>query len=383
MPSERLSALDAFRGLTIMGMILVNNPGTWSHVYAPLLHADWDGLTPTDLVFPFFLFMVGVSLVFSLGKRLTAGTPKAELCKKVIFRAVKIYVVAMLLYVVLRYIFNDPIKSLADIRYIGVLQRIALVFLICGLLYIYTNWKTQLAICVAFLIGYAACLQCIPTPGFDGKIHLEAGRNITAWADSYLVPGKTYRGPWDPGGDRPWEEDMLPWDPEGHFSTFPAVSSGLIGIFAGMLLLSKQTQERKIIWLFFAGLLLSIGGYLWGLSFPINKCLWSSSYVLLTSGFACLALAACLFYVDLLGHKKIAYVPIVFGCNAITMYILSDLLIVFFYGGESGWNTQTMNWMIAQGASAKLASMVYGLLFVAVNFIPAWLLYRMKIFIRL
>lgn len=458
---QRLLSLDAFRGLTIAGMVLVNNPGTWKHLYEPLQHASWNGCTPTDLVFPFFLFMVGVSVAFSYTKHLAAGTPKSQLLRKVIVRSANIYILAMLLILfyrtkgkvsfkdfqfsealpcicatllifglfflctyqprkkkgtkstnehstpengnagnfspgkwilrigiafaglVLLYIaFNaTDIKSVSDVRLVGVLPRISFVFLVCAVLYLYTSPRIQVLLCALFLIGYCFCMQGIGIPGRDGEIVMEPGRNFAAWVDSKIVPGKMYRGPHNPVGT--WEEDMLRWDPEGFFSTIPAFASGLIGVFAGMLVLSRQSPERKIIWLFFAGSLLSIGGYCWGQFFPINKHLWTSSYVLLTSGFACTGLAACMFFIDMLGFKSWGYVPIVFGSNAITIFALSGMLAMFFYGGEFKWNVQVMNALIEQGFSEKFASFAYAAFYVAVNFVPAWILYRFRIYVRL
>lgn len=386
-PLERLLSLDAFRGLTIAAMILVNYPGSWAEVYPPLLHAPWDGLTPTDLIFPFFLFMVGVSVAFSYSKRLAAGVPKSRLVAKVIWRAVKIYALGMALYVTVQAVSKNTLMlDPTQFRYVGVLHRIAFVFLACGLLFLFTGWKTQLVLCFALLVGYWACMTSIPIPGSGGQVSLEPGRNLAAWVDSYLVPGRTYRGPWNAGGDGVWEKEMIPWDPEGAFSTLPAIASGLIGIFAGLLLLSPLSRERKMIHLYVAGFLLFVCGYFWGYSFPINKALWTSSYVLATSGLACAGLATCLFFVDDRGWKRIAYPAIVFGCNAITAYALATLLYLLFYrsiGGMPALNVLAMREMALCGLAPKTASLLYALFFVCVNFIPVWILYRFRIFIRL
>jgi len=361
--------------MTIMAMILVNNPGTWSAVYPPLKHADWHGWTPTDLIFPFFLFMVGVSIVFSLQTRLVSGVSKGDLSIKVVSRALKIYLLGLCLF----FFHHGLTANISEIRFCGVLSRIAVVFLICGLIFIYVRPKLQVVLCVLFLVGYCYCMMKIPTPGNDGKVVLEPGNNLAAYIDSKIMPfGHFYHQVKDN------VENRIHWDPEGPFSTIPALATCLMGIFVGLLLRNREkTQERKVIILYFAGFLLLVGGYLWGLYFPINKPIWSSSYVLLTSGFACLILASCVYFIDMLGNKRVMYPTVVFGSNAITMYCLSGILAgTFFYGGDWKLNVKAMEYIQSGGYSKEFASLCYALLFVAVNFIPAWLLYRFKIFLR-
>ena len=373
--TERLISLDAFRGLTIMAMILVNNPGSWGTVYPPLLHADWHGWTPTDLIYPFFLFMVGVSIVFSLQTRLASGASKLDLSRKVFWRAGKIFLLGMFLFFYHRGLPN----CIDEIRFCGVLHRIAIVFLICGLIFIYIRPRLQMFLCGLILVGYCYCMMTIPIPGNDGKVMLEPGNNLAAYIDSKVMPfGQFYH-------NRNLAEGSVAWDPEGPFSTIPALATCLTGIFAGLLLRNpKKSQERKVIILFFWGFLLLVGGYLWGLCFPINKPIWSSSYVLLSSGFACTTLAACVYFVDMLGQKRIMYPAVVFGSNAITMFCLSGILAgLFFYGGHWKLNANYMAAVTQAGYSQEFASMCYAMLFVAINFIPAWLLYHFRIFVRL
>jgi predicted acyltransferase len=417
--NKRLLSLDAFRGLTIMAMILVNNPGTWSAVYPPLLHANWNGWTPTDLIFPFFIFMVGVSIVFSLQKRLVNGASKLALTRKVIWRAVNIFLVGMILFLfhyVLRKhaaghegafpgsfndIWNAMPSSVNDIRFCGVLARIAVVFLICGMIFIYFKKRMQVFLCLLFLVGYWLCMTKIPMPGTDGQIVLEPGNNIAAYIDSKVMPfGHFYHQV--PEADT----HRVHWDPEGPFSTLPALATCLIGIFAGLMLRNQEkSQERKVISLYFSGVLLVIGGYLWSLCFPINKPIWSSSYVLLTAGFASIVLASCMYYVDILGRKRLMYPAVVFGSNAIMIYFLSGILAsLIFYGGNWDLNIKVMQYITNSeysqkivgfcswlgpafvtdtGFSKELASLCYGLLFVAANFIIAWIMYICRIFVRL
>ena len=372
---ERLLSLDAFRGMTIMAMILVNNPGTWSAVYPPLRHADWHGWTPTDLIFPFFLFMVGVSIVFSLQTRLASGASKRALSLKVVARAVKVYLLGLLLF----FFHHGLTCNIGEIRFCGVLARIAVVFLICGLIFIFFKPRVQVLLCVLFLVGYWLCMTKVPTPGNDGQVMLEPGNNLAAWIDGKVMPfGHFFHQVPDT------DENRVSWDPEGPFSTIPALATCLIGVFVGLLLRNRgKTQEHKVITLYFSGVLLGIGGCLWGLHFPINKPIWSSSYVLLTAGLGCIILASCVYLIDMLGRKRLLYPAVVFGSNAITMYCLSSLLAgLVFYGGDWRLNVEAVHSLTHAGYSAEFASLWYALFFVAVNFLPAWLLYRSRVFLR-
>jgi predicted acyltransferase len=363
METKRLLSLDAFRGFTIAAMILVNNPGSWGHVYSPLLHADWNGLTPTDLIFPFFLFVVGVSITLAYKKHVDAGSIKSNLYRKIIFRSAKIFLVGL----ILNYIGNF---DLAELRIAGVLQRIAIVFLVCSVLFLNTRWKTQVYIALGLLVFYWIMMTIVPTPGYE-KAMLEPGVNFAAWIDSYLLPGKMWQGT---------------WDPEGIFSTLPAITTGISGMLAGRIIVSNLNQDKKIIWLFTAGFIASVAGYLWSLNFPVNKNLWTSSYVMVTSGFAAIALAASIFVVDVLERKNIARVGIIFGANAITIYVLSNVLAILFYGTSISGNTLNqhfLNLFTNAGWSLKLGSFLYALFYIIINFIPALILYRRKIYIKL
>ncbi len=363
MQNERLISLDAFRGFTIAAMILVNNPGSWEHVYAPLLHKTWNGVTPTDLIFPFFIFIVGVSIVLAYSRRIAAGVPPAKMVNKVVFRALKIFLVG----VTLNFLW---VLDFSELRIAGVLQRIAIVFLVCSLLYLFTSWRTQLITGIVLLIGYWLALALIPTPGYD-KAMLEPGINLAAWVDSNFLPGKMWEGT---------------WDPEGILSTFPSIATGIAGMMAGAIITGKLDQERKVLWLFTAGFLATIVGQAWGWIFPLNKNLWTSSYVVFTGGLACLTLAASIFIVDMLGRKRFTKIGIVFGANAIAIYVFAGLATWFFYSmkiGDQSLNVHFLNLCNAFSLSPKLGSLIFALLYVAFNYIPAWLLYRKRIFIKL
>jgi predicted acyltransferase len=363
MQNERLISLDAFRGFTIAAMILVNNPGSWDHVYAPLLHKTWNGVTPTDLIFPFFIFIVGVSIVLAYSKRLSQGVPPRKMIGKILFRAFKIFMVGIILHFLSSLDFSE-------LRIAGVLQRIAIVFLVCSMLYLFTSWRTQLITGIVLLIGYWMVMTLIPTPGYD-KAMLEPGINLAAWFDGKFLPGKMWEGT---------------WDPEGILSTFPAIATGIAGMMAGTIITGKLSQERKVLWLFTAGFLATILGQAWGWVFPLNKNLWTSSYVLFTGGLASMTLAASIFVVDMLGRKRFAKIGIVFGANAITIYVFAGLASIIFYYLNFGFHTLNvyfLNFCTGLSMSPKMASLIYALLYVAFNYIPAWLLYRKRIFIKL
>ena len=362
-PTQRLISLDALRGFTIAVMIVVNYPGSEDFVFFTLRHTVWNGLSFTDQVAPFFLFIVGVSIAFAYSRRLLDGTPKPALYKKIFLRSLKIYAVGMFLNLMPHFDFHT-------IRWTGTLQRIAVVFLICSLIYLHTNWKQQAWIAATLLVAYWLALVCIPTPGV-GRVMLEPGVNIVAWLDSQYLPGRMWRGN---------------WDPESLLTNVTSVVSGLTGMLAGALLLSNRPSSEKANILMTAGVFAAIAGYFWGLTFPVNENLWTSSFVLVTSGFAALLFGALYFLVDIKGHTRGTRPGIIFGANAITVYFLADVWALVFYEWKIGSTTLNEHWVRAltdAGSSPELASLLYALLFTCVNFIPAWWLYKKKIFIRL
>ncbi len=313
----RLVSLDAFRGFTIAAMIMVNYPGRWSHVFAPLLHENWHGITPTDLIYPFFIFIVGVSIVLAYNKRLAAGLPKKDMYKKIVSRSIKIFAVGIFLALF-------PMFDFANLRFAGVLQRIALVFAACAFLYLNAGWKKQAWTGAVILITYWLAMTLIPTPE-AGKPMLEPGVNLAAWIDQQLLPG------------RMWQGD---WDPEGILSTL-----------------------------------------------PINKNIWTSSYVLYTSGLAAMTLAAAMFLIDILGYRRGTGFGIIYGANAITAYVLAGVLSGLFYGiqywGGKSLNHHFVDSLWQAGLDPRIASLMYALMYVFVIFIPVYYLYRKKIFIKL
>lgn len=358
----RLVSLDVMRGLTMAAMILVNYPGS-EHIYQPLEHAEWNGLTPTDLIFPFFLFIVGVSIAISYTRLREKESSRTALNKKIIFRAIKIFAVGLFLTLL-------PSFDFLNIRITGVLQRISIVFLVCSFIFLDTSVKTQIWMCAVTLLVYWLALTLIPTPGI-GHVALERGVNLAAWVDSKLLPGRMWQGT---------------WDPEGILSTFPSIVTGITGLLAGHLLIRNISKEHKVIMLMVVGFLGVTAGYVWGLIFPVNKNLWTSSYVLVTSGLASLFLGTLYFLIDIRGYKSWTTPAIIFGSNAIAIYFISDCISYIFYlipFGSGPLNEMFVNGVTSAGAAPKFASLLYAMLFVSINFCIAWILYRKKIFIRL
>lgn len=366
MENKRLLSLDAFRGFTIAAMILVNFPGNGDHVFSQLNHTKWNGISFTDMIAPFFLFIVGVSIAYAYTKRLEAGVLPKTLYSKIIFRALKIFGVGMALN--LLGIITD--FSWAELRWTGTLHRIAIVFLVCSILFLHTNWKAQAITGAAILVAYWLAMTLIPTPGY-GKVMLEPGINLAAWVDQKWLPGKMWQGN---------------WDPEGIMSTFPSFVTTITGMLAGTLLLSKRTDEQKVMMMFTSGLIAFIVGVVWSWAFPLNENLWTSSFVLFTSGMGAMALAATIYIADMQKYTGWTWFGVVYGMNAITVYVLADVFAKFFYDLEisgASLNTHFFNYFTSIGMYPKLASMIYSLIYVGINFIPAYFLYRKKIFIKL
>lgn len=396
---QRLISLDALRGFTIAAMVIVNDPGSWEHVYAPLQHARWHGLTATDLVFPFFLFIVGVSIAFAYTKRLEAGLPKKDIYRKIIWRSIKIYAVGLLLRLWPEFLWLE--FDFAHLRWVGVLQRIAVVFLIGAILFMNTDWKKQLAIAAALLVGYWLVMALVPVPideviretltsgtvisghgempvgGItqisDGFIaaNFEPGVNLEAWLDRAVVPGPFYE---------------VTWDPEGLLSTFPALVTTILGMLIGKLILTIKDQYKKLTYLFFIGFALLAVGEFWSYTFPLNKNLWTSSFVLYTGGLATMGLAACILIVDVWGYVRWTGLGRVYGANAITTYVLAGMLTWVFYR-DSLWGISLsgtfMETITGIGVPDKFASFLYAFIYMLIIYIPAYILYRKKIFIKL
>jgi predicted acyltransferase len=372
---QRLSSLDIFRGVTIAGMILVNDPGDWGSIYSPLRHSEWNGWTPTDLVFPFFLFIVGVSLVFSFSARRNRGKSRGALMAHVLRRGVILFALGV-------FINGFPNRyNPATLRIEGVLQRIALCYVIASILYLFCAPKARWAAVFVCLAGYWILLRYVPVPGFGIPTHgfpfLDHDRNLTAWLDRELLMGHLYNHT---------------NDPEGALSTIPAVASTLLGIFSGEWLRSNRTHTQKILRMVLYGTACFVIGEIWSVWFPINKNLWTSSFVLLTGGLAMIGLAFCYWIFDARKIRiRLADFFLVFGMNAIAAYVLSELLAALITTVSShsakyglitlqGW---TYRMLFAPLARPVNASLIYAAVYVLICWIPMWILYRKHILLKI
>ena len=330
----RLVSLDVFRGLTVMAMILVNNPGDWGHIYPPLEHAEWNGCTPTDLIFPFFLFIVGVSLVYALDGVKQKAEPQAAVLLRVARRATVLFGLGLLLSLY-------PKFGFSDVRIMGVLQRIALVFLGCSVIFLKTSRRTQLWLRAAILGSYAVLMQLVPVPGF-GPANLEPSTNLGAWLDR-LIFGEAHL----------WKTSKT-WDPEGLLGTLPALATGLLGVLTAQWLRRRDREPAaKVAWLFVVAGAVILSGLAWAPWFPINKALWSSSYVLYTGGLAMAGLAALYWLCDVQGYRRWTPPALAYGVNAILVFCLSALLsrtfALFQLPGPGGKTVGLKEWLYGWG----------------------------------
>ncbi|GAB2702290.1 DUF5009 domain-containing protein [Mucilaginibacter koreensis] len=370
-PKIRLLSLDVFRGITMAAMILVNNPGNWKQVYAPLDHAEWNGWTPTDLIFPFFLFMVGVSIVFAMESKKADPANHGKLIWKAFRRMITLIVITM----ATRLIYHH---DLSTIRLPGVLQRIAVVYFICTLLYLTTSTKTRYWIFAFVLISYYLIMTLVPVPDY-GPANLEPATNLGAWLDRLVFTTNHL-----------WAESKT-WDPEGLLSTLPAIGTGLFGIAVGTWL--KRTDHdsgNKVSWMLTYGMLALTAGFVWDWFFPINKKLWTSSFVLFTGGLATMALGMAYWLIDVHKHRRFTSFFSVFGTNAIVAYILSDILpslLNFIKLPSNGKSVGFMRFMSEQVfepfLSPKNASLAGAILLVLIIWLILYPLYRKKIMVKI
>jgi len=372
----RLMSLDVFRGITIAAMILVNDPGGGDAAYWPLHHARWNGWTPTDLVFPFFLFIVGVAMVFSFASRLKHGDSRARIMLHVVKRSAILFAIGI-------FIINSfPDRyDLRHIRIEGVLQRIAVCYLVCSVLVLWTGTRARVAVIAVCLAGYWVLMRFVPVPGLGVPTHdiplLDPNRNLAAWLDRKLLFGHLYEGT---------------RDPEGLLSTVPALGTTLIGVLTGEWLRSDASAKRKAAWMVAMGVAGLAAGKFFNLWFPINKKLWTSSYVLFTAGFALVCLALCYWLLDVKQKRGRWTLPaIVFGANAIAAYTFSEMLASTLYalhvhvagGGVISWQELVYQRLFSPLANPANASLLYSVVYVLVCWLVAWLLYRRRIFIKI
>lgn len=355
MTKERLISLDVFRGFTILLMTIVNNPGSWATVYPPLLHSDWNGCTPTDLVFPFFIFIMGVAVAFAMPNKTFDSTTFNRIlvrsvrmfCLGVFFNffgkiqlfglegiplligrlvitaavgyalmgsfnsKIKTYLAFSILVIYL-FLAYSGIEAYENVRLPGVLQRIGIIYFIISLLYLKTTQKTQLLVALALLLGYWGIMTLIPVPGI-GISNLEKGTNLASWIDSIVLKGHM------------WEVTNT-WDPEGILSAIPAIATGIIGMFIGQLL--KRTIPKLEIAKrmgIYGAVLVSLA-LVWNIVFPINKSLWTSSFVLYTAGLAILSLTVFYYIIDISNYKKWTKIFLFWGVNPMIVFFLSEII---------------------------------------------------------
>ena len=363
----RLASLDAFRGLTIAGMILVNNPGSWSYVYPPLAHAAWHGWTPTDLIFPYFLFILGVAIPFSFARRLAEGAARGDLLRHVARRSAILVALGLAMRAV-------PDFDFAEMRWPGVLQRIGLVYLCTAGAYVLLGRRARWALAAALLLGYWALLTLVPVPG-SGAGDLSPEGNLAAWVDRLLMQGHLYQGT---------------WDPEGLLSTLPAVGTALLGVFTGEWLRSDRERTALANGMLAAGAALTPLGLAWGGLLPINKNLWTSSYVVFTAGTALLLFGAMYRLIDVDGRRGAwERWMVLYGMNAIAVFVASGMVTTAMarlrVGGEEG--TSLYTWVYEHAfrswAGPWNGSVAFALAYVVLWLGVAWLLDRKGIHIRI
>ena len=368
--SNRIVSLDVARGITIAFMILVNN-GAGPQVFRPLLHAEWNGWTPTDLVFPTFLFLMGISIVFSADSRLARGATKAS----IFLHSLRRFVILFLLGLVIN---GFPYFHLDTLRIYGVLQRIAICYLIASALYLWDRRAaSKVALVVVALVGYWILIRWVPVPGYGmpGRDipFMDKQANLTAYTDRLIFPGRLYVGI---------------RDPEGLLSTLPALATTLLGTLTALWLRSTRSLHQKATGMLVAGICSLLLGEIWNIWFPINKNMWTSSYVLLAAGFSWLLFVSCYWIIEIKGWKRRwTYFWLAFGMNAITAYVLSELLAsglraIYVHGGQT-FKQAIYFHVFAAIYPPQIGSLVYAILFVLVCWLPIAVLYRKKIFIKI
>ena len=445
---DRLVSLDVFRGMTIAGMILVNNPGTWSAIYGPLEHAPWHGITPTDYIFPFFLFIVGVAIPIALTKRVRNGVTR-DVYLKILQRGATIFALGILMSMIPFFQFNDSTgipyaikillvlsfsaalllyllekKTAAAItagasalivlgfyfsgativwynfpgmRIPGVLQRIAVCYLIVSIIFLHTNWKQQTAIAIGLLLLYWLLMTLVPVPGCDVTTIDDKACNLAAWLDRTILTEAHM-----------WRSAKV-FDPEGILSTIPAIVTTLSGVLTGTWLIAsdkgqvtsdevpdsslvtRHSSLNRVSGLFFFGTALLAIGWSWSLLFPLNKSLWTSSYVVYTSGLALLTLAFCYWLIDIKGYKRWTWPFVVFGVNALALFVFSGIMarllgMIRVAGPEEGKDITLQQWIFNNAflswASPVNASLAYAICFILFWLFLMWLLYRKGIYLK-
>ena len=380
-PNQRLRSLDVFRGFTIASMVLVNNPGDWAHTYAPLRHAVWHGWTFTDWIFPFFLFIVGVSLTISTTRSMAGSATKWSIMLQLWRRAGVIILIGLTLNFI-------PTFSFETLRYPGVLQRIGLCIMIAAPMVLWCRVRGQLAWAIALMASYTLIQLLVSVPDVNGVIGtalLEPGRDVGAYVDRSVMSGHL------------WAQAKT-WDPEGLLSTLPAVSSVLFGALTGHWLQAPSAPAAKTAWMMVAGLFAVWSGVILdAVSMPINKSLWTPSYTVFMTGWALLLLAVCYWLIDACDSARVRAraawlaTPLeMYGVNALFIFAFSGLVAKmlgnFKVQSDVGTMISVKAWLFAALSSLPLspvnASLLFATLFNALMLLVAWALWRSKIFIK-
>jgi predicted acyltransferase len=391
---ERLLSLDVFRGMTVAGMLLVNDPGTWSAIFPPLEHAEWNGWTPTDLIFPFFLFIVGITTHLSLSARRARGDNDSAIVKQILRRGLIIYLLgfAMAMFPFFQWGDISAIPSatpwdrilfrIEHVRILGVLPRIAIVYVCAALLTLRTTVRQQIIIIAVLLFGYWFAMTLIPVPGENtiGALLLNThDRNLAAYLDRLIL-----------GTNHTWIGSVT-FDPEGPMSTIPAIATAMLGVLAGRwIALRDKSLLERISALFAAGAIAMMLGLMWNWAFPINKNLWTSSYVIFTAGMATVALATIMWIVDYTNVKWWTKPFVVFGVNPIVAFVGSGVMARLIY---TLWHVNY------QGKSVVIQNAIYQIVFLpwlpprvaslafAISFVLLWygillVLYKRNIILK-
>ncbi|MGC1870277.1 MAG: DUF5009 domain-containing protein [Acidobacteriaceae bacterium] len=376
--SNRLLSLDLLRGLTIAFMILVNDAGDFNSAYWPLLHSRWNGCTPTDIVFPTFLFIIGITTVISLSSRLSRGAPKRTLFLQILRRAVILFLLGILVN-------SFPFFNLHTMRFFGILPRISVCYFVAATLYLFSQgWRDKLALFIAILIGYWILLRFVPVPGYGvptrGVPFMDPLHNLAFWVDRSLFSASHL--------------SEGTHDLTGLGSTLPSIATTLLGVLTAQWLRTSHTFTRKVRTIALAGFAAVLLGGLWNFTFPINKELWTSSFVLFAGGISMLLLALFMWIFDRVpsapsarARSPLVTALLVFGTNAITAYVFSELLAsgLSSIPTHAGMNLQETLYLsiLHTVPNAPFASLLYSLAYVAVCWLFTYSLFRRGLFIKI
>jgi len=370
---NRLLALDVMRGITIAGMIMVNNPGSWKYVYIPLQHAQWNGLTPTDLVYPFFMFIMGISLHISL-RKYNSGL-NTQVFIKVLRRTIAIFAVGLALEAFSKISYGT--FSWENFRILGVMQRLSLAYFGAAILTLVINKKLYIWITGGILIIYIIIMQL-----FNGYIH--SAENLISVIDIAILGANHLITEPIPGGG------SFPFEPEGLLSTLPSISHVMLGVFVGTIITENKENHKRIQQILLFGTLFLFTGYLLQYLDPINKKLWTSSYTLVTCGSGALFLSLLIWIIDIKDYKKWSSFFEAFGVNPLSMYVLGWIAaegmsaITFNIEGKNiAIKSLIYNDLLQPVFGSYFGSLIYALLFIGFIWIFAYILYRKRIYIKL